>query len=481
MSYHRIYADLGELVKDAPVMVLDADVASGASSLTVKSILGAAANDIVLLREPGNELAEIGSISGAPSGNTVALLAAVAESHPAGTTVYIIKANKVQFFWSAAEADANTDDSTLTALAAAQNIDPTTIRNFYDDTVKTTGYYYYQFSNSVASVDLRYSDAIPWGTGEAKFARDHVGYILESVRRKLSCEWDDRFSKETAMDEINACFNYIQGKLKRWSRYLKKDYVLGQTARGTFKFTLPDDIYDDQSNKSILQLRINGQDDPLKYLDEKEWDQVIAGVKHTPVRTQAVATDVTLEVDNSYDFDDDGTLHIYTGGTLDEITYTAITRSATAGVFTGVPATGDGAIGATHAVDTEVWQGESEGEPMYFTVKNGEIFIYPLCDETWENKNVLMDYNTEATAVDSESDTVDAPRYDMVREWLLWKGKSYWRNNGKDDIKDDSFLLFNDMLRSAIRTDISGQKYKMRPKINQISYRSQHRKGFIYE
>ena len=194
-----------------------------------------------------------------------------------------------------------------------------------------------------------------------------------------------------------------------------------------------------------------------------------------------MATDITLEVDNSYDFDDAGTLHIYTGGTLDEITYTAITRSATAGVFTGIPATGDGSIGATHAIGTEIWQGESEGEPMYFTVKNGNILIASLCDEIWENKNVLMDYNTEAMSVDSESDTVDAPRKDMVREWLLWKGKSYWRNNGKDDIKDDNFLLFNDMLKSAIRTDVSGQKYKMRPKLNQISYRPGRRRGFIYE
>jgi hypothetical protein len=481
MPYRRIFADLSELTKDSPVLVLDADAASGASSVTVKSILGAAANDIVLFRQLGSESAEIGSISGAPSGNTVALLAALAESHPAGTVISIIKYNKIQFFWSATEVDANDDDASLTALAAAQNIDPTTVRNFYDDTVKVVGYYYYRFSNSVASVEGKYSGAIPWGIDGGKFAKDQVGYILESVRNQLDHEWDSRFSKATAMDEINECLNYIQGKIKRFGQYFVQDYAIGQTARGAFEFSLPEDIYEDKTNRSILQARIAGMENPLTYIDEKEFDQVIAGVYHTPIRTATTAGDITLAVDNSYDFDDDGTLHIYTGGTLDEISYTAVTRSTTAGVFTGVPATGDGAIGATHAIDTEVWQGESEGQPEVFNIKNGKMRIYPLADELWENKNVLLDYTKQATSVNSEADVIDAPRYDMVKHWLLWKAKAYWKNGGKIDVKDDEFLFFNDILKSAIRNEFSGQKFKMRPKINQISYRPGKRRGFEYE
>jgi hypothetical protein len=478
MPIRRIFADISELLTGAETLVLDADATAGDGTITVKSIIGAAVNNILLFRYPGNELAEIVATHAvtAPSGNTVTLAANLVESHPAGTVVYIIRYNQVRFYWYATEVDAET--TAPTALAAAQAIDPTMVRNFYDDTVETTGFYYYRFIDSINTVNSLYSDPIPFGAKDVRFAEDEVGYVLEFVRRKLGHEWDGRFSKQTAMDEINACLRYMQGKLKRFSRYLVQDYVLGQTARGVLEIDLPDNIYDNKTNKSILQIRIGSATAPLIPLDEKEFDTLLQEAIHTQVRTQPAIGAVTLEVDNSYDFDDDGTLHIYSSNTLDEITYTGITRSATAGVFTGIPATGAGSIAATHAVDSNVWQNEIEGEPRYFNVKNGKIRIYPLCDSTWQNKNVVADYNQEVTKVDSESDTIDAPRYDAVKHWLLWQGKAYWRNNGKADIKDEDFLMFGDILKSAIRTEVSGQKYKMAPKLNSVNYRAGKRESY---
>lgn len=481
MSYRRIKANISELLDGAPTLVLDADATAGDSSVTVKSIVGAAANNIILFRLPGDELAEIGSISGAPSGNTVTLAAVLTESHPAGTTIYIIKADQIRFYRAATAVDANSDDSTLTALAALQDIDPTEIYNIYDDSASTSGYYYYRFYDSVGAAYLDYSDPIPWTDAGGKFDPDQVGYMLDSVCRTLEHTWNDQFSKQDAIDEIGKCLRYAQGKLRHWNRYLVSDYNLGQTSRGSFEFDMPSDIYDDQSNKSVLSIRLVGADNPLIWRDEKEFDQIMAGAKHSPLRTATTAGDTTLDIDNSYDFDDDGTLHIYTSGTLDEITYTAVTRSSTAGQFTGVPASGDGAIAVTHAVDTEVWQDEVEGQPKYWTVKNGKICIWPLPDDSWENKNIQIDYNTAVTSVDSESDSIDADRYDMVEYWLLWKGKARWKNNGKIDVKDDDFLMFQDILKTAIKTTVSGQKYKMRPNINTVSYRPQKRQGFIYD
>lgn len=480
MPIRRIYADINELLNGAETLVLDADATAGDSSITVKSIIGAAINNILFFRYPGNELAEIIAThtATAPSGNTVTLVSTLVESHPAGTVVYIIRANQVRFYTSTTEVDANSDDSTLTALAAAQAIDPTLARNFYDDTVQTSGFYYYRFIDSINSINLLYSDAIPWGQKQVQFAENEVGYILDFVRRKLAHDWDERFSKQTAMDEINACLRYMQGKLKRFSRYLVPDYVIGQTARGVFDYALPADIYDNETNKSVLQVRIGTALTPLLPLDEKEFDTVMQEVTHTQIRTLAVVGGTTLLIDNSYDFDDSGSVNVYTANAVDAITYTGVTRSATAGVLTGVPASGAGSIAVAHAVDVNVWQNEVEGQPRYFNVRNGRVRIWPLPDSTWKNKNVVMDYNQEVVKVDSESDTVDAPRYDAVKHWLLWQGKNYWRNNGKSDTKDDDFLLFSDILKSAIRTEVSGQKFKMAPKINTISYRVKPRGKF---
>lgn len=480
MPKNILRANISSLIHNRPEIVIDDDIVSGASTLTVTSILGVTINNILFLREPGNEKAEIIAThsSTSPSGNTVTLASTLTESHPRGTIAYIIPWNQVRFYRSATEVDANSDDSTLVALAAAQNIDPTTIDNIYTDTTQSSGFFYYRFSDSVNTVNDVYSDAIPYGTFQVQYAENEVGYLLDFVRRKLGHEWDERFSKQTAMGEINACFRYIQGKLKRWGRYLVPDYAVGQTARGVFDYALPSDIYDNETNKSILSVRIGTALQPLIPKDEKEFDQLIGEVAHTQVRTQTAAGNTTLAVDNSYDFDDSGSVNIYTSNAVDEITYTGVTRSATTGIFTGISASGSGAIGATHVVDTNVWQGESEGEPRYFNVRNGRIRIWPLPSSDWVNKNVIMDYNEEATAVDSEADTLDTPRYDAVKHWLLWMGKNYWRNNGVNDLKDNDFVLFGDILKSAIRTEVSGQKHKMRPNINQISYRASRRPNF---
>ena len=482
MPKNLIKANISKLTLNAPQLVLDADAAAGATSITVKSILGAAVNNLLLFREIGSENTEIVAThaSTAPSGNTVTLVAAgLVEAHPAGTTVYVIPWNQVRFYSAATEIDANAAAGVgLSALAAAQNIDPTEADNVYIDTTVSSGFLYYRFSDSINSVNDVYSDPIPYGAFEIQFAENEVGYVLEFIRRKLGHDWDDRFSKQTAMDEINACLRYMQGKLKHWSKYLVADYVVGQTTRGGFDFALPSDIYDNETNKSILQLRIGTALTPLIPLDEKEFETLMQEVAYTQVRTLAVVGATTLAIDNSYDFDDSGSVNVYTSNAVDAITYAAVTRSATAGVLTGISATGSGAIGAAHAVDTYVWQNEVEGQPRYFNVRQGRVRIYPLADSTWVNKNVVLDYNEEATAVNSESDTIDAPRYDCVKHWLLWQGKNYWRNNGKSDTKDDDFLLFGDILKAAIRTEVSGQKHKMAPKLNQINYRTRPRGKF---
>lgn len=481
MPVRRIFSDISELIKDAETIILDADAAAGATTITVQSIIGVTTNNILFFREPGNEKAEIVAThaSTSPSGNTVTLVAAgLVEAHPAGTKIYIIRANTVRFYRAATEVDANSDDSTLSALAAAQDIDPTIVRNYYDDTVQTSGFYYYRLIDSINSVNLVYSDPIPWGQFQVQFASNEVGYILDFVRRKLGHEWNDQFSKQAAIDEITACLSYIQGKLKHWSRYLVSDYAVGQTSRGIFDFALPADIYDNETNKSILQVRIGSALRPLIPLDEREFDQMMEGVARTTVRTQTTVGATTLDVVNSYDFDDSGSVNVYSSNTADAITYTGVTRSTTAGVLTGVPATGSGAITAIHAVGQNVWQNEREGQPTYFNVRNGRIRYWPIADSTWINKNVVMDYNEEATSVDSESDTIDAPRYDMVKHFLLWQGKNYWRNNGRTDLEDGDFKMFQDILRSTIRNEVSGQKYKMTPKINQIDYQTRNRGKF---
>lgn len=482
MPIYRVPADISELQIARQTIVLRADVAAGATTLSVQDIGTVAVNQFLLLRGVGNDRAEIVTThaSTSPSGTTITLTAAGTKyAHPAGTIAYVIPFNQIRFFHSASEVDANADAASLSALAAASNIDVTEARNYYNDTVQTSGFYYWRFSDSVNSVNGLYSDAIPWGQFEVEWEEDEVGNIAETVRKEYHREWNDRFSFRDALKSANRCLEYMQEELNHWSQYLEPDYEMGQTALGVHSFALPSDIFDNTSNRSILNVRLEGLIDPLIYVDEKEFDTLMDDAVVTQVRTVATIGATTLAIDNSFSFGDSGTVHVYTSNTDDAITYTGVTRSATVGILTGVPTSGDGAIGAAHAVDLNVWQNPDEGRPRYWTIKDGRLYIWPLPDSQYINLNVLIDYYREATRVNSGSDRIDADRYLAVYYWLRWNAWAVWFNDGKLDTNNDDFKLFQNRLSKRIRNTKSGQKFKWKPKLGGITYTPKRRARFI--
>ena len=195
------------------------------------------------------------------------------------------------------------------------------------------------------------------------------------------------------------------------------------------------------------------------------------GVYHTQVRTEGAIGATTLEIDNSYDFASSGSVNVYVNGTLQTITYTGVTRSATAGVLTGIPASGTGSITATIPVDTDVWYGETEGEPVYYSVNSdSKIVIWPLPDSSYRNLNGYMDYWTGATKVDSDNDALDMFRFDGIKHWLTWTVRMQKDNNGKRDFNDGDYLQFLTILNDFIRNEKPGHRRKRGIKLNQISY-----------
>ena len=247
------------------------------------------------------------------------------------------------------------------------------------------------------------------------------------------------------------------------------NYVLGQTSRGIYTFSLPTDIQEKNSNKSILNVRI-GANSPLRYMDKREFVTMKQDVVSTISRVVANPTDTTLQVENSYDFDDSGSIKVFVNNTSYSITYTGVTRSATAGVLTGIPTTGDGSISVIIPVGTNVFQRETEGRPFYFTVYDNILEIFPLPDSYYDNLNVFMDYFTERTRITSAGDILESSRYDLYKHWLIWKLRSRNSSTGELNLQDADKLLFDGMLTDMIIREVSGQKYRMRPKVNGIVY-----------
>ena len=175
-----------------------------------------------------------------------------------------------------------------------------------------------------------------------------------------------------------------------------------------------------------------------------EFDEKRGSAKTKQVTTQAEISDITLEIDNSYDFRDTGTVSVYISGTKHSITYTGVTRSATAGILTGVPASGDGSITVQIPVDTNVWQDETEGIPRWFTVRNSKLEWTPMTDANEDTQNIRMDYNKSITVVDSDRDTVDFQRFDILQSYLTFRIDMKLRNDGELNFQNCYFVEYRE-------------------------------------
>jgi len=442
--------------------VLNADLAAASGTCTVKSIKGFAIDQVLLIGELGAEDSEIIKTHGstAPSGSTITFLSNTVYAHPAGTKVRVILFDSVEY------SHATTATGSKSVLAT-ETLDPDVLEKVYDETSKTTGFYFARFKETIGNTFSEYCDALPYGG----WTQDSVGYMIEQAFLNLpGIDFSEKVTLAGCIRLIKDGINYIQGKQMRWPEHQKMNTKIDYTVHGENIITMPTDIYDNETNKSILAMRI-GSDSNLIYRDPVEWeDRVVGGHIFTDVRTQASSGDTTLEIDNSYDFADSGSVSVYISGTKYTITYTGVTRSATAGVLTGVPASGTGSITVTIPVDTKVHHGEQVGQPTQFTVRNSQLEFWPIADDKYDNKAVYLDYFIVCTAPDSTGDTIDYQRFDMLTDYLTWRIKMLAKNEGNLNHTDGWFLSFKDKLNDAIKTKGRGFKYKRKPKLNRITY-----------
>lgn len=448
---------------------LTANIASGSSTLTVANIEKFAVGKFVWI-DPFTEKGEIIAVhaSSAPSGSTITLASNTSFAHSAGAKVLYVEFNQAEFNHAATLGGSKSVLATV-ALAGGER------ETRYLDTSQTTGFYFVRLKDSVAGTFSGYSDGIEYGGRDA----NTVGYMIENALRDANETLSEIVTLDDCLQWLTKGMTEIKGKLKNWPEHMSYNTIIGQTSRGTNVVTMPTDAYDTETGKSILGLRV-GTGKNLNYLDPVAFD-IQTEHKVTQVRTQATSGSTTLEIDNSYDFEDSGTVHVYISGTQYAITYTGVTRSSSAGVLTGIPASGDGSISVTVPVDTYVWQDEAEGEPVWFTVRNGAIEYSPLVDSEHDNANIYADYAKVCTAVDSEGDTIDYQRYDMLQNYLTWRIRAKAKNNGTLDFNDGYYITFKELLNDAIRTLPNITKSRWSPNINTMSTRRVHTRPDIQD
>lgn len=461
MSFNPVSVILKELFEDVRYTYLSADVAAAASALTVESIKEFAIDQILQIGELGSENSEIVKTHAAtaPTGSTITLASALTFAHDQGTKVYIIPFDKIEFSWSATEAGSK-------SVLSTEDIEADSLDTLYTDTAKTTGYFFTRYKNSIDNSYSSYSDPIPI----AGFGSNTVNFAIEyALRRNKLDTFTENVSHDFCIDEINACLRYIHGKRKKWWRLQNFDYSLGTTAQGEWKFAVPSDAYG-YTTKSFLAIYLEGEDN-LIYKDEREWNEILDGVYNTALSGAASIgdTEITLTDSSGFSAPTSGTATVMIDG--QEITYTA--NDITTGVLSGIPASGTGSITANLTDGAQIWQGDYEtGNPLYFTIKEGYIYVWPLPSSSYDDRVLYTDYWKEVAEIDSDADTLDISRFDMVKHWLVWAIRSQVKNEGMRSFEDGDYIMFEKILKDTLKIEmmVSSGKFKMKPKLNTISY-----------
>lgn len=442
----------------------------GDAQIFLQDYTAFATNQALLIEDFGSESAEIVTINGTPTvGGGCVLTSVLVRSHPVGSKVYILDFDQIELSHATTATGSKT---VLTLNSGIVSIQPDTKIQVYNESEFTTGYYFARYKHSIAGTFSGYTDALVYGGWD----KNTVGYMIDRALRDVGETLSEKITRFDCYEWINTGLRLIQGKLKRWPEHYSYNTVLGQIQRGTNKTTMPTDAYDTETNKSIIALRI-GDAKKLQYLSPSDFDNQMGQALSTQVTTQALAADTTLAIDNSYDFADSGTVDVYISGTKYSITYTGVTRSATTGVLTGVPASGTGSITVTIPAATYVWQNEEEGIPVWFTVRNGVIEHWPLADASNDNMNLYADYAKVATSVDSDGDTIDLQRFDILQDYLSWRIEAKARNNGvlstgvyvsRRFVPNGWYAAFTEKLNDAIKTLSQNNVFRIRPSLNRI-------------
>ena len=442
-----------------PKTRLTASVSATGTTLTVSDNSGLSDTEWLRVGSIGSERTESVRINAAVTRGTSLTITAVVFDHAQDTEVARIPFDQWRIYGN------STNTTAGATLMDTVNIAWDEEETAYLNTSTEYNFYFVIGYDSNADSEFTYSDGITKDTG---WAENTVGKAAESALRDTGVN-REKVSSAWIYDQVNDCVKDMSGKLKRWSFLQAFDQSLGAVVRGDWTVAMPSDIEDANSNRSVQGVRI-GTGKDLYYKDKDEFESELDGIAQTQVRTQAEVNDTTLEIDNSYDFDDSGSVDVFVSGTKYTITYTGVTHSTTAGVLTGIPASGTGSITVQIPVNTNVWQDAEEGQPKYYGIWDGNLYWWPLPDSSNDNMNATMDYYTKRTEVTAYSDVLEPGRFDAVKAWLRWKLRALSEANGEPDVNDGDYKLYLGIVGDMIRNEDSGQKHRFKYKGQGIKY-----------
>jgi len=444
---NEVYISFPEL--DTNKTFITTDYAAGVSGFAVENGLKFSDGQYIVVNNRGNNKAEILKINGAPT--ATALVLAVASSHPHN------RGEKIQFIpFNQAEIYSSTDGVTY-ALLETVSIRVDENETFYNDLDGTsTTYYKIRFKNSTTTAYSVYSDAVI-ATG---YTANSAGMLIQTALSDLGMEIDGKMiTKRFLFDALNEGRREIDEdrSIIRWSFRSVFNHNLYSIIPGQYKVAVPADLRDPATNKNIVSIRVGREKRPCQYFDEEAFDNAYMSTYHSTLNGDIVTADTSITLTDSGDFDESGSIDI-AGADIDElldnVAYTDNTE--TTNILSGVT----GIRAAGHLSGVDVWQNASFGLPVNYTVRDGYIyFSQPFADD-YIGESVFLDYYKKITDINSDSDELDEPFYNIFIPFLRFKIKQK-KDKDLDWKSDVDYIKWLEMKNAQIEKEYFGQKIRI--------------------
>lgn len=451
----ELYFTFPEIFEDQR-SYLDADVASGASTLSANG-LNFATSQYIVIGQPGNLKTEIVQIhaSTTPTGTLITLVSATSFAHNRGDVIRFIPYNQIT---PSRSTDSGSNFSALSAVNIRADSTETYLQRTAD---ASTDVYKFQFSNSTSGLLSAYSDQVVasgYGDNTVWSVKKRA---LDQLGERKSDLIDDQFLNDAIMEARRTLDQ--DPRILRWTFRTKFNTNIGQMVAGKWKVTAPTDLRDQNTYKNILSIRIGKQNRPCVYQDNNRFRQNYLNIAHTTLNGAVISGATSITLTSSGDFTASGPCTVSGSGIAvltDAFAYTANNRSTmvVSGV-TGVPTAG-------YATGSEVWQNAVFGVPTAYTIDNGVVYFDVPFADSLDGQNIMMDYYRTLTAIDSDADTFDEPFYDLFVPWLKYKIK-YLKANGKiDKTKDPDYLEWSEGVLRVIGQETNGQRINFIPDVD---------------
>ena len=499
----QVFIQLPDISKNEKTF-LSADEAAGQTTLSAESGTNFSANKYVVIGTPGMEHTEIGLVASSTASTIV--VGATSYPHPRGTKITFIPFNQVVIeddtdseYGSATTATVelrvdsletfyeDIDGTAATYYRAKFKHEQGTRYSSYSDSLIGTGY----TNNSVYSVKNRALESVGQKIGDFDWLTDSwLNTALWEGRRELESrqdKWSFRKKFETDIGNVQQGQNTISvptdlrapttsknllalyiGQdrlpLERISKQQMNEHYNGVrhttldgavTSSDTeITLTSSKDLDDAGSIKvagAPVTAAITGTIDPIasttvtgvgtKFTTEIEAGDYLTVSTETR-RVVSIESTTSLTVATAFSNNANDTTPDVIHTTIDTIDYTDnLGKKTSTQDITGVTNIQHGG----HADGDDVWQKASFGLPQFFTVTDDGILFSRPFDSDYHGENIYADYWGTFTALDSDTDSLDEPDYDMFVNYLSYKIKKR-KSKGVISLDDDDYQQW--MIRS---------------------------------